>query len=93
MEEKQKKLETELQLIALTRSKTAAIVDKCSLDKILCHKEVLKKIVNTIEDLNVDIAKPKLEAREIIENVQEWGATIEQRTDEADLEISDLKCI
>ena len=90
MEEKQKELETELQLLALTRSKTAAIVDKGNLDKILRHKEILKKIVNDIEDLKVDIEKAKLEAGEIVENVQKWGATIEQRTDEADLEISDL---
>ena len=90
MEEKQKELETELQLLALTRSKTAAIVDKGNLDKILRHKEILKKIVNAIEDLKVDIEKAKLEAGEIVENVQKWGATIEQRTDEADLEISDL---
>ena len=88
MEKKQKELETELQLLALTRSKTAAIVDKGNLDKILRHKEILKKIVNAIEDLKVDIEKAKLEAGEIIENVQKWGATIEQRTDEADLEIS-----
>ena len=90
MEEKQKELETELQLLALTRSKTAAIVDKGNLDKILHHKEILKKIVNAIEDLKVDIEKAKLEAGEIVDNVQKWGATIEQRTDEADLEISDL---
>lgn len=90
MEEKQKELETELQLLALTRSKTAAIVDKGNLDKILRLKEILKKIVNAIEDLKVDIEKAKLEAGEIVENVQKWGATIEQRTDEADLEISDL---
>ena len=89
MEEKQKELETELQLLALTRSKTAAIVDKGNLDKILRHKEILKKIVNAIEDLKVDIEKAKLEAGEIVENVQKWGATIE-RTDEADLEISNL---
>ena len=50
----------------------------------------MKKIVNAIEDLKVDIEKAKLEAGEIVENVQKWGATIEQRTDEADLEISDL---
>ena len=90
MEEKQKELETELQLLALTRSKTAAIVDKGNLDKILRHKEILKKIVNAIEDLKVDVEKAKLEAGEIVENVQKWGATIEQCTDEADLEISDL---
>ena len=86
------KLKTELQLLALTHSKTAAIVDKGNLDKILRHKEILKKIVNAIEDLKVDIEKAKLEAGEIVENVQKWGATIEQHTDEADLEIpvSDL---
>ena len=84
MEEKQKELETELQLLALTRSKTAAIVDKGNLDKILRHQEILKKIVNAIEDLKVDIEKAKLEAGEIVENVQKWGATIE-RTDEAKL--------
>ena len=92
MEERQKELETELQLLALNRSKAAAIVDKGNLDKILPHKEILKKIVNAIEDLKVDIEKVKLEAGEIVENVQKWGATIEQRTDEADLEISDLTC-
>lgn len=90
MEEKQKELKTELQLPALTHSKTAAIVDKGNLDKILHHKEILKKIVNAIEDLKVDIEKAKLEAGEIVENEQKWGATIEQHTDEADLEISDL---
>ena len=90
MEEKQKELKTELQLLTLTRSKTAAIVDKGNLDKILRHKEILKKIVNAIEDLKVDIEKAKLEAGEIVENVQKWGATIEQHTNEADLEISDL---
>ena len=90
MEEKQKKLETELRLLALTRSKTAAIEDKGNLDKILRHKETLKKIVSAIEDLKVDIEKAKLETGEIIENVEKWGATIEQRIDEADLEISDL---
>lgn len=90
MEEKQKELKTELQPLALTRSKTAAIVDKGNLDKILRHKEILKKIVNAIEDLKVDIEKAKLEAGEIVENVQKWGAIIEQHTDEADLAISDL---
>ena len=89
MEEKQKELETELQLLALTRSKTAAIVDKGNLNKILRRKEILKKVMNAIKDLKVDIEKAKLEAGEIVENVQKWGATIE-RTDEADLEISDL---
>ena len=89
MEEKQKELETELQLLALTRSKTAAIVDKGNLNKILRRKEILKKVMNAIKDLKVDIEKAKLEAGEIVENVQKWGATTE-RTDEADLEISDL---
>lgn len=46
--------------------------------------------MNAIEDLKVDIEKAKLEAGEIVENVQKWGATIEQHTNEADLEIPDL---
>lgn len=48
--------------------------------------------MNAIEDLKVDIEKAKLETGENIENVQEWGATIEQCTDKADSEISDLIC-
>lgn len=90
MEEKQKKLEADLQLLALIRSKTAVIVEKGNLDKTLRHKETLKKIVNTIQDLKVDIKKAKIEAGEIIDNVEKCGVTIEQKIDEAGEEISDL---
>lgn len=48
--------------------------------------------MNTIEDLKIDIEKATLKAGEIIKSVQEWGATIRQRTEEADLAISDLTC-
>lgn len=90
MEEKQEKLEADLQLLALIRSKTAVIVEKGNLDKTLRHKKTLKKIVNTIQDLKVDIKKAKIEAGEIIENVEKCGVTIEQKIDEAGEEISDL---
>ena len=90
MEEKQKKLETELQLLALTRSKTAATVGKGNVEKILRHKETLRKIVKAVEDIKVDIEKAKLEAGESIDDVEKWGTTIEQHVDEADVEISDL---
>ena len=90
MEEKEAKLETEFQLLQLTRKKTTSIVDKGNLDKILRHKETLKKVVASIEELKVQIEKAKLEASETIEDVEKWGAKIEERIDEADLEISGL---
>ena len=70
MEDNQKKLETELQLLALARSKTAATVGKGNLEKILRHKETLQKIVNAIEDVKADIEKAKLEAGENIDDVE-----------------------
>ena len=52
MEEKQKELETELQLLALTRSKTAAIVDKGNLDKIPgAPNDNFRKIICSEDDL------------------------------------------
>lgn len=81
-----------MQLVGPTRSNPAAIVNQGNFNKILRHKEVFKKIVNTIDDLRIDIEKATLKAGEIIKNVQEWEATIKQRTEEADSVISDLTC-
>lgn len=90
MEPKLKALDAELQLLALTRGKTNAVVEKGSNDKIARHREALKKIVANIEDLKLEIEKGKLEAAESIDDVKEWGATIEQTIDEVDLQVVDL---
>ena len=78
MEPKLKALDAELQLLALTRRKTDAVVTKGSND------------VANIEDLKLDIEKGKLEATESIEDVKAWGATIEQTIDEVNSQVADL---
>lgn len=50
---------------------------KGSNDKLVCYREVLRKIVVNIEDLKLDIEKGKLEVEESIENVKVWGVIIE----------------
>ena len=74
MEPKLKALDAELQLLALTRDKTDAVVKKGSNDKTARHREALRKIVANIEDLKLNIEKGKLEAEESIENVKAWGS-------------------
>jgi hypothetical protein len=44
-------IDTERQLLKLTRSKTKAILEKGNLDKIIRHKEALGKIVKELEEL------------------------------------------
>ena len=90
MESKHKALDAELQLLTLTCGKTDAVVKKGSNDKIVRHREALRKIVANMEDIKLDIEKGKLEAAESIEDVKAWGATIEQTIDEVDLQIGDL---
>lgn len=53
MELKLKALDAELQLLALTPSKTDDVVKKESNDKIARHIESLRKIVANIEDLKL----------------------------------------
>ena len=65
------KLETELQLLKLTRSKTTSVVDKGNGEKITRHKEALRKIVATIEDIKLEIEKGKLEEGESLDDVKE----------------------
>lgn len=88
------KLKTELQLLQLTRSKTKNVVAKGNLDKILRHKEALGNIVRSVEDLKLQEEKSKLEEGESIENVEKWGAKIEETVDEIDMEITYLgRCL
>ena len=68
MEPKVKALDAEIQLLALTRGKTDAVVKKGSNEKIARHREALRKIV-----AKLDIEKGKLEAAESIEDVKAWG--------------------
>ena len=94
MEAKLKALDVELQLLALTRSKTDTVVEKGSSEKIARHREALRKVVVNIENLKLDIEKGKLEAAESIKEVKAWGATIEQTIDEVDLQVADLtRCL
>ena len=46
---------------------------KGNLDKILCYKEALAKIIVSVEELKMQIQKAKLEADESVEDVQKWG--------------------
>ena len=87
MEPELKALDTELLLLALTRGKTDAVVEKGNNDKIARHREALTKIVANVEDLKMDIEKGKLEAAESIEDVKAWGASIEKTIDEVDLQV------
>ena len=83
-------IDTERQLLKLTRSKTKAILEKGNLDKIIRHKEALGKIVKELEELKIQGEKDKLQDGEAIEDVQKWGVDIEGEIDETDCEISHL---
>ena len=87
MEEISAKLKTESQLLQLTRGKTKAVVEKGNLEKILRHKEALGKVVSSLEELKLQAEKAKLAAGESVEDVEKWGAEIEQKVDEADDDI------
>lgn len=84
------KLETELQLLKLTRSKTTSVMDKGNREKITRHKEALRKIVATIEDVKLENEKGNLEAGESLDDVKEWGKAIDETIDEVDMEVGDL---
>lgn len=84
------KLETELQLLMLTRGNAKSVVDEGNVDKIARHKEALRKIVAAIEDLKLDIEKGKLEAGQSIEDVEKWGKTTEETIDAVDVDVGDL---
>ena len=90
MEKNIENLNTERQLLKLTRSKTKAILDKGNLDKIARHKEALGKIIKGIEELKIQSEKEKLQDGTSIEDVQKWGDDIEGEIDDADSEISYL---
>ena len=83
-------IDTERELLKLTRSKTKAILEKGNLDKIIRHKEALGKIVKELEELKIQGEKDKLQDGEAIEDVQKWGVDIEGEIDETDCEISHL---
>ena len=87
MEEISAKLKKESQLLQLTRGKTKAVVEKGNLEKILRHKEALGKVVSSLEELKLQAEKAKLAAGESVEDVEKWGAEIEQKVDEADDDI------
>ena len=56
------------------------------------HRETLRKIVASIEELRLDIEKEKLMSGETLENVEQWGGEVEQRIKQADMEILSLTC-
>ena len=87
MEKTGNTLDTERQLLKLTRNKTKAILEKGNLDKIIRHKEALEKIVRAIEELKLQGEKVKIQEGVTLEDVQEWGADIEREIDETDNEI------
>ena len=80
-------METERQLLKLTRNKTKAILDKGNLDKIIRHKEALETIVKDVEKLKLQGEKAKIKDGVSIEDVQTWGANIEGDIDKADGDI------
>ena len=86
MEKTDNTLDTERQLLKLTRNKTKAILEKGNLDKIIRHKEALEKNVRAIEELKLQGEKAKIQGVSL-EDVQEWGADIEREIDETDNEI------
>lgn len=90
MEEIKAKLNTELQLLQLTRNKTSDIMSKGSLEKILRHKETLRNIVRSLDDVKVQTEKAKLANGEAIDDVMKWVSEIEDKVDEADVEINYL---
>ena len=87
MENTSEALETERQLLKLTRNKTKAILDKGNLDKIIRHKEALETIVKDVEKLKLQGEKAKIKDGVSIEDVQTWGADIEGDIDKADGDI------
>ena len=87
MEKTGNTLDTESQLLKLTRNKTKTILEKGNLDKIIRHKEALAKIVRAIEELKLQGEKAKIQEGVSLEDVQVWGADIEGEIDETDNEI------
>ena len=63
MENTNEALETERQLLKLTRNKTTAILDKENLDKIIRHKEALETIVKEVEKLKLQGEKTNMGSR------------------------------
>jgi hypothetical protein len=90
MAENSENLNTERQLLKLTRSKTKAILEKGNLYKIARHKEALEKIIKGVEELKIQTEKEQLQDGTSIEDVQKWEAEIEGEIDEADNEIAHL---
>ena len=78
------KLKTELQLMALTSSKTKGIVEKGNLEKIARHKEALAQITSEVDKLKLQVEKGKLESGETIDEIQKWGQEVEESVEEAD---------
>ena len=66
MEDLSKKIKTELQLMALTSSKTWGIVEKGNLEKIARHKEALAQINSEVDKLKLQVEKAKLESGETV---------------------------
>ena len=60
MENTSEALETERQLLNLTRNKTKAILDQGNVDKIIRHKEALETIVKEVEKLKLQGEKTKI---------------------------------
>ena len=87
MENTREALETERQLLNLTRNKTKAILDQGNVDKIIRHKEALETIVKEVKKLKLQGEKAKIKDGVSIKDVQTWGADIEGDIDEADGEI------
>ena len=78
------KLKTELQLMALTSSKTKGIVEKGNLEKIARHKEALAQITSEVDKLKLQVEKAKLESGETVDEIQKWGQEVEESVEEAD---------
>ena len=70
------KLKTELQLMALTSSKTKGIVEKGNLEKIARHKEALAQITSEVDELKLQVEKVKLESGETVDEIQKWGQEV-----------------
>ena len=91
MEETNAKLTTELQMLQLKRNKTKSALEKGNLDKILRHKEALRIVVRSVEELKTQLEKARLEKGETLEEVEKWGAELEEKIDETDVEIAHLE--
>ena len=78
-------------MLQLKRNKTKSVLERGNLDKLLRHKEALRIVVQSVEELKTQLEKARLEKGETLEDVEKWGAELEEKMDETDIEIVHLE--